>query len=62
MECMTDYGVLEGHEPKRVRNRYQWARWREGAERQVAQDHVGDVRISTVFRGISMAIFDDGSH
>ena len=35
----------------------EWARWFEKAERHVAEDKVGDVRVSTVFLGIDHRFF-----
>jgi hypothetical protein len=62
MKLEQELWVLEGHQPKRVDNLYVWARWRAelGNGNRVAEDHIGDVRVSTMFRGINHALFDDG--
>jgi hypothetical protein len=47
----NDHYILEGHNTKAV-DLITWAMWFEKAERHVADDKVGDVRISTVFLGL----------
>lgn len=37
----------------------EWARWLETADRHVAQEVIGDVRVSTVFLGFDHNIFGD---
>lgn len=50
---MTDrWYVLDGKTPKPVGGLEDWARWMQTGDRHVAQDLVGDVRISTVFLGL----------
>ncbi len=46
--------ILEGHKPVSCPDILEWARWFQtgDAARRVAEDFVGDVRISTVFLGI----------
>lgn len=44
--------ILDGKTPKKVVSLEEWARWFETADRHVANDAIGDVRISTVFLGI----------
>jgi hypothetical protein len=44
--------ILEGQDPVACEDTLTWARWYETADRKVASDHVGDVRISTVFLGL----------
>lgn len=46
-----DKYILEGKTPKKV-DLMTWAKWFETADRHVAQDFVGDVKVSTVFLGI----------
>jgi hypothetical protein len=38
--------------PKPVSDLIEWGRWFETAERHVANDVIGDVRVSTVFLGL----------
>lgn len=57
---MSDKFILEGRTPKPCHDIMEWARWFETADRIVAQDNVGDVRISTVFLGIDHRFGDDG--
>jgi hypothetical protein len=45
------YVLDESGEPVQEPDLSAWARWFEGAERHVAQDLVGEVRVSTVFLG-----------
>lgn len=49
---MTDKYILDGKVP-RPASLMEWARWFETADRHVAKDMLGDVRISTVFLGIN---------
>ena len=37
-----------------------WARWFEKKERHLADDRIGDVRVSTIFLGIDHRFGDDG--
>lgn len=46
-----DKYILEGKEPVSA-DLMQWATWMENADRKVAADTIGDVRISTVFLGL----------
>lgn len=49
---MAEHYILEGHEPVPA-DLMTWARWFENAtNRRVAETHVGDMRISTVFLGL----------
>lgn len=48
---MTDKYILEGKTPKPA-TLMEWAKWFEKADRHVAQDIIGDIRISTVFLGL----------
>lgn len=36
----------------------EWGKWFESAKRHVADDHIGDVRISTVFLGIDLSFHE----
>ena len=49
---MSGNYILEGRTPVRCDNVLEWAKWFEKAERHVAQESVGEVRISTVFLGL----------
>lgn len=55
---MSDKYILDGKTPVPA-NLRTWIRWFETADRHVAQDQIGDVRISTVFLGLDHQ-FDDG--
>lgn len=48
---MSDKYILVGHEP-RPAELMDWAKWYETADRHVANDTVGDVKVSTVFLGL----------
>lgn len=52
---MADKWILEGHEAVPCHDLMAWARWFETADRTVASDRIGDVRVSTVFLGINHA-------
>lgn len=43
---------LEGKEVIEVDDLMEWATWLESADRGVAEDRIGEVRISTVFLGL----------
>jgi hypothetical protein len=47
----NNHYILEGHKVKKV-DLLTWAKWYETTERHVADEKVGDVRISTVFLGL----------
>jgi len=49
---MSGQYILEGHTPVPVDDLISWGRWFQKANRQVAHDRVGDVRVSTVFLGL----------
>lgn len=51
------YILLDDHSVKRV-PLLEWARWFDKAERHVADTHVGDVRISTVFLGLDHSFLE----
>ena len=54
-QLMSDMYVLDDHgQPLRCDDLFVWAEWFEGSgeKRVVAQDAVGDVRVSTVFLGL----------
>lgn len=44
--------ILRGHTPVPCEDLLQWANWFENAERHVAEDRVGEARVSTVFLGL----------
>ena len=49
---MTYKYKLDGHIAVPVDNPLEWAKWFETADRVVAKDQVGNMRVSTVFLGI----------
>lgn len=48
---MSDKFILQGKTPVPA-DLMTWAKWFETADRKVAADEIGDVRISTVFLGL----------
>src|SRR6266550_2292491 len=56
---MSDHYILDGHQAVPV-DLMTWAHWFEKAERHVANEMIGDVRISTVFLGLDHRYGDDG--
>ena len=56
---MSDHYVLHDRTPVPC-DLMTWARWFEKAERHVAQDQFGDVRVSTVFLGLDHRFGDEG--
>lgn len=51
---MSDKYILDDNRvPVPCSDLMEWAKWYETADRHVAQEVVGDVRISTVFLGIN---------
>ncbi len=55
---MTDrWYILDGKTPKAASGLEEWARWMETAERHVANEMVGAVRVSTVFLGLDHNYF-----
>ena len=55
---MGEFYILDGRDIRKV-DIITWAKWFEKTERHVADDFVGDVRVSTVFLGINHN-FGDG--
>lgn len=49
---MTDKFILDGHTPVPAASLREWGRWFETGNRVVAQDKIGDVKVSTVFLGL----------
>ena len=49
---MNDKYILEGHEPVIEPDLMKWAKWFETANRRVAEDVIGESRVSTVFIGL----------
>ena len=49
---MNDKYILKGHTPIVEPNLLKWGKWFETANRIVAKDNIGKVRISTVFLGL----------
>lgn len=56
---MSDKYILDGKTPVPA-DLMTWAKWFETSDRHVAQDVIGDVRISTVFLGIDHRFGDEG--
>jgi len=54
---MTDRYILDGHTPVPEPDLMKWAEWLETAERHVAQDEKGGVRVSTVFLGLDYSFY-----
>ena len=48
---MSDYYILEGHKAVKT-DLSTWAKWLESAEHHVADEPIGDVRVSTIFLGL----------
>lgn len=57
---MIDKYVLDGRVPRKEPDSRKWALWFETADRRVASDSIGSMRISTVFLGIDHS-FGGGS-
>lgn len=49
---MKTYVLGKGGDPIREEDMGKWGLWFETADRQVANDHVGDANISTIFLGM----------
>jgi hypothetical protein len=47
--------MLDGHTPVPAEDVGTWATWFETAKRHVADDTLGDVRVSTVFLGFDLS-------
>jgi len=58
----VNFYKLDGHTPVPVRNQVQWGAWMwaAGTDRHVAEDHIGDVYVSTVFLGFDHGMGLDG--
>jgi hypothetical protein len=56
---VSDYYILKGREVVRVNSLKEWAQTFEEADRRVASDEVGDVRVSTVFLGLDHGFGSD---
>ena len=50
---MSEYYKLDGKNIIVCEDVVEWAKWYEKADRHVADDTIGDQRISTVFRGLN---------
>ena len=58
---MTGKYILdEQGNPKSCHNVIEWADWFEKTERHVADDKIGEVRVSTVFLGIDHSFEQNG--
>lgn len=55
---MLDTYILDGHRPVLEPDPIKWALGMRRVDRRVAQDVVGDVRVSTVFLGIDHRFLD----
>jgi hypothetical protein len=51
-EMVSDKYILEGRNAVACSDLMEWGKWMETGNRHVAQDTVGDIRISTVFLGL----------
>lgn len=60
MTYRADKFILEGHDAVPTNDVRVWARMYESADRVVAQDQIGDIKISTVFLGLDHN-FGDGA-
>jgi len=49
---MTDKYILDGREAVPCHDLTEWGTWFENADRHVAKDEIGDVKISTIFLGL----------
>jgi len=47
------YYTLEGHEIKKTEDIITWGNWMKNIRYHVADEKVGDIRISTIFLGIA---------
>lgn len=54
------YYILNGELPVAANDLDEWATWIEKAERHVADETIGDYRISTVFLGLDHNYHSDG--
>ena len=59
---MSDKYILDGHNPVPARSLMEWTNWfvENQALRRVAEDTVGEVKISTVFLGIDYSFDSSG--
>lgn len=53
--------ATDGRTPIAEPDLLKWAHWFETADRHVADDHCGDVRVSTVFLGADHQFCQEGS-
>jgi hypothetical protein len=53
------YTLDDRGEPVPCDDLHEWGRWMQTADRQLAEDVVGDVRVSTVFLGLDHAFTGD---
>lgn len=58
MNTIINY-ILDGKTPVPEPDTTKWGKWIKTANRQVAEDFIGDIRISTVFLGMDHNFFDD---
>ena len=57
---MSDKYILRGKDAVPCDDLLEWGRWFETADRKVALDYIGTVRVSTVFIGLNHNFLDDG--
>ncbi len=51
---MSEKYILDGHNPRRVDDVIEWAKWYENADRRVALTEIAEgVKVSTVFLGLN---------
>lgn len=56
---MTRYVLDNDGEPVAQPDLLKWAEWFETADRSVADDNIGDTRVSTVFLGLDHSLHGD---
>ncbi len=57
---MGKHYILVDKKPKSV-DLITWAKWFEKADRHVAKDDIGEVRVSTIFLGLDHNFNDEGT-
>lgn len=53
--------TLNGKRPEACASLMRWAQWLESADTRVAQTHVGEIFVSTVFLGLDHNFFGEGA-
>lgn len=61
MDIPNDKFILdENGNPVEEPDLMKWAEWIESFNRQIAEDIIGDIRVSTVFLGLNHRLFGEG--